>query len=180
MFKFIRTGLGALLLISFLWAGVAVAGLPASEEEFLKRHASEAKNAESALQLWFEGVYLYMQGGDQATLGEKILLTMTKGMTDEWKTKAGFSRFAERLKTEQHIFRSYAKGSSPANGYSMDPSSFELDMVKSVQDGDNWVISLQSSGADSPRKVTLTKDDTGLWKVVKFDSVYVGIRPSEK
>ena len=163
----------ALLLV----AGAAAAEPPASEEAFKKRMAEEAQTPEGALQLWFEGLYLYMEGED---LGDTMLQEMTQAFEAGWQKKNTARRFAERLKTQQEIFRSYAKGAKPENGYTMDPKNFELDIVRSEEDSDGWLIGLKSGGADSPRLIYFAKDEEdGLWRVRKFDSIYVGVKRAE-
>ncbi len=175
--------LGVMLAVSLvaLVASSAFAGLPTSEDDFAARVKEEAKTPEGALQLWFEGVFLYMKN-DTRALGKKVLVTMTHNLGADFESKNTSARFIERMKQQQEIFRSYAQGSSPSNGYKMNPESFNLDVVKSEADphGRGWNISLQSSGADRPRIVTLVQDEaSGLWKVMKFDSLYVGIRKAE-
>jgi hypothetical protein len=153
------------------------------EQPIVGMHAERGDTPEGALHLWFEAVFLYM---DEATRdqGREALTDLTIPFKDEpgWETLPSNRIFVERLQdpAHAHIFRSYAVGTSPANGYAMDPGDFELAVEDSSEDahGRGHRVLLRSSGADSPRPVYMKRSTTtGLWYVSEFGNVYVGIRP---
>ncbi len=150
---------------------------------WLARHAELGRTPDGALQLWFEGAFLY---ADPATrdLGRRVLehLTLPFKGDPTWDERPSNQLFASRLRdpAHHHIFRSYARGATPANGYAVDPAAFELRVRSSRADGHGrgWRVLLESSGADSPRPVYLRQgSDSGLWFVDGFANVYVGVRP---
>ena len=85
--------------------------------------------------------------------------------------------FVERMKDPNYnfVFRSFAKGPSPENSYSMDPDNFELNILK-IRDSEGYKkIDLRSSGADNQRTVWLLNHD-GLWYVHTNGGLYAMIR----
>lgn len=154
-----------------------------SFEEIKARHEQSGADPAAALKCWFEGLFLYL---DEATRdeGREALqhLTIPFKKDDQWDRRPSNMTFTSRLKDARHhhIFRSYAKGTAPDNGYKMDPASFELAVEKSHEDahGRGWTVALRSSGADSARPVYMKKSTkTGLYFVDKHANVYVGVRP---
>jgi len=74
---------------------------------------------------------------------------------------------------------SYISGSSPENGYDVKlPYTFEF--MSNPSSGDvasgTYKIFVKCSGADSPRPITLKKNNRGLWKVSEYSSILVGIK----
>ena len=83
----------------------------------------------------------------------------------------------ERLRDPemQHIFRSFAAGTSPENDYRMSPDNFNLVVVNKLQEQGYLRFFLQSSGADSPRPVWVKEFD-GLWYTINNAGTYVEVR----
>ncbi len=174
-----RLLLSAILGLALVLA--AGASLPTTVEELKERHAAQASTPEAALKLWFDSVFATMnrETGEEgaAMLG---YLTIPYKDSPQWYRQSSARTFVERIKERPHIFRSYAKGSSPTNGYAMDPNNYELEVVSCMADssGRGWAVVIRSSGADSPRPVYLKKSDqTGLYYVDTFSNVYVDVRP---
>jgi hypothetical protein len=151
-------------------------------EVWKQRHAEEGKTPEGAIKLWFDALYLSL---DPATrqLGRDLLqyLTIPLRDDDQWHRRPSNQTFVSRLDDHRyhHIFRSYAEGATPENGYSLDPTSYSLQIAGSERDkyGRGWKILLVSSGADNPRPVYLKQSTTSdLWYVNSYANVYVGIR----
>jgi hypothetical protein len=151
-------------------------------EVWKQRHAEDGKTPEGAIKLWFDALYLSL---DPATrqLGRDLLqyLTIPLKDDDQWHRRPSNQTFVARLDDPRyhHIFRSYAEGATPENGYSHDPTSYTLQIKGSERDqyGRGWKILLVSSGADNPRPVYLKQSTTSdLWYVSSYANVYVGIR----
>lgn len=154
-------------------------------QPWLARHAELGTTPDGALKLWFEGLFLYSDPASR-DLGRRVLQHLTLPFKDDptWDERPSNLLFAGRLRDPafSHIFRSYAKGATPANGYAMDPVAFELEIRSSRSDahGRGWRVLLASSGADSPRPVYLKQSSqSGLWFVDGFANVYVGVRPPQ-
>ncbi len=96
-----------------------------------------------------------------------------------WDDLTTAQTFVRNLDGEAWIFRSYAVGTSPENGYAMNPADFELNLDRIEPGGtggqDVW---LRSSGADSPRRIYLKRGtQDGLYYLEHFGNLYVDVRP---
>lgn len=85
----------------------------------------------------------------------------------------------KRMNSKPYLPLSYISGTSPEGGYippsgtwiissSTNPHSYIAD--------DTVKVFIQCSGADTPRPVTLKRNNRGIWKVKEFSSLFVGIR----
>lgn len=88
---------------------------------------------------------------------------------------------------EQHpyLIASYLPGSSSSNGYlpNSAPYSFTItaNRFSGTEESGQRKLFIPSSGADTPRPVTLKKNAKGVWKAHEFSSLLVGIKkPASK
>ena len=168
-----------LLTVSFLVHGEAHARLPRDFQEFKARFEKEARTEQGAVKLFFEAIYSYL---DPATRSEASKM-LRYALYDAQPIERAHTRavFVERMKNEnqQHIFRSYAAGATPANNYSMSPGDFELEFVRrEVHPNGDVTLYITCNGSDSPRPISLTKID-GSWHIREFSSIYTQIRPPQ-
>jgi hypothetical protein len=159
---------------------------PTSVEEFDKRYAEEGKTPEGALKLWFDGIFLYHDKGTRP-LGVHILTETTAEFAgaSDWEGRSSAATFVTRMRNaaDMQIFRSYAKGATPDNNYAIDLKSYELNIMSSGADqySEEHAVRLISGGADNPRTVHMSQNPkTGLWRVQRFSSVYLGVRKPTK
>ncbi len=152
-------------------------------DDWQERHSEQATTPEGAIKVWFDAIFLYLDP-ETRDLGRTLLQYSTVPLKDDdqWHKRPSFSIFLSRLEDESHhhIFRSYAKGATPENGYSMNPRDYELRIESSGKDthGRGWRLSLESGGADNPRPVYLRRSSKSeLYFVDGFVNVYLGIRP---
>jgi len=152
---------------------------PSAARPLLDAHQAHGDDPVQALTLWLRGARL---AGDQATnaAGEHVLTALTvDGVKDpDWLGRPSNATFHRRLTSHPHVFRSYFEGATPDNDYAA-PASAPLRIADHHAQGDDaYVIELVSSGADSPRRVTLkrSKQDER-WYVHRFANLYVDIRP---
>lgn len=173
------TSLVAILSLVCVFAFGAQAKLPEDMADYQNRYAKEATTPEGALKLWHEGLMLYQEPISRS-LGKKILVAITEGMPADFEKNAMHATFVNRVIEEPQIIRSYCAGTSPENAYKADPNNCELTITRSTEEYDGtWAIWLKSSGADSTRKVVLTKDGDH-WKILSYPGIYMGIRPAVK
>jgi hypothetical protein len=163
--------------------GVAAASgaqaLPRSVEEFRASVAQQGKEPRQAARLFFDAVYVYLQ---DAALGGRLLAEIA---ADPNVDRPANRTFFERLKTMPHIFHSYARGTSPQNGYRIpDPSNYEIEITRvdnkpyTDRPPDEYVkVFVKSTGADSPRPITFRRMPDGVYKAHEFSSIYLGVRP---
>ncbi len=83
------------------------------------------------------------------------------------------------INKDRKLPNSYIKGSSPENNYKVKlPYTFEF--MSNPSSGDaatgTYKIFVKCSGADSPRPISLQKNNRGYWKATSWSSVLVGIK----
>jgi hypothetical protein len=84
-------------------------------------------------------------------------------------------------RAKPYIARSYLIGAAPDNGY-QPAEPFGVRWQPHAQpspSSDRVRVMLHSSGADTPRPVTLRKGSDGIWKVDEASSLFVGVRPPQ-
>jgi len=125
---------------------------------------------------WLQGLLMYLAGDKDA--GPAQMNSLMK------EPDPGLQTFHGTLDaTKAYIWRSYVKGATPENGYSVpDVKSFEVDTY--FQPGQAPTptstrigLFVRSSGADTARPVLLQKDDRGQWRLTDYSSLCVGVRP---
>lgn len=95
-----------------------------------------------------------------------------------WEGNQRHVIFIRRLKepSYHYIFRSFASGTSPENGYSMSPDDYRLVFSKKDQQQDYIRVFLRSSGADSDRRVWVKQYPDGFWYVINNSDTYAKVR----
>ena len=184
-------GVGRTVMVAAVTVGLACSGGAATgatpggvggsaDNPFVAQHREQGGTPEGALAVWLRAAIAAGQD-DAATraAGEEALgrLTVEFRTGPDWTTRPSARTFRERLRSHPHIFRSYFTGATPENGYRAEDGA-ALNVAGTRQEGDGVVrVNLVSSGADSPRGVTLEphKQD-GRYYVHRFSNVYVDIR----
>jgi hypothetical protein len=167
------------VVLTVLIATASHAALPQSLEEYQQRIQAQCTDPKATAKLFFEAVYVYL--GGNKTLGEQLITEIVKDKN--WKRTTSY--FVTSMANQPYIYYSYAKGTSPENGYKMDPNNFELVFegnvnykpYADVEEGQAAKLFVRSSGADMPRPMTFERNRAGLYKVSEFSSICVGVRP---
>ncbi len=143
-----------------------------------RAHQAQA-TPEGALKMFFDAMFCYMNPCTRDEGRQMLASIMHAG--ESWDRLPSNQTFVSRLKDESyhHIFRSFAKGSSPQNGYAMDADDYELCITSQRPESDYLRVMLQSSGADAPRATWVKQYPDGKWYVINNAGVYVGVRPPE-
>jgi hypothetical protein len=168
-------GKTAVFLACFVLAAGSAMALPQTYKEFKARYQTEARTPQGALKMHFEAIFAYLNKETRAEASKMIRYSMYLPMPLEQSRNN--VTFVERMKDPGYnfVFRSFAKGTSPENSYSMDPDNFQLDILK-IRDSEGYKkIDLHSSGADSMRTVWLLNHD-GLWYVHTNGALYAMVR----
>ncbi|MBQ7264400.1 MAG: hypothetical protein IJR14_11880 [Synergistaceae bacterium] len=156
--------------------GAAQARLPRTYAEFKERYATEGKTPRGAVKMYFEAVYAYLDPQLREEASKMVRYALHSDRPIE--RSQNYATFAERLRDPSyaHIFRSFAKGTSPEDDYAMSPDDFELMFEDAWEDPGGYLrVALRSSGADSPRTIQV-KDYDGLWYVINNAGTYVEVR----
>lgn len=176
----VLSGIAACACAVCMFVGSASAKLPENMDEFNAMYAAEAKTPEGAVKLWLEAAFLYQ---DSATrnLGRNMLIKVMKNLPQDFERSSVHATMVDRIKNQPEIQRSFCAGSSPENNYKADPNNCELTISKSQEGREDgyWNVFLVSSGADSPRQVTLVKEGEH-WLVWSAPALFMGIRPAKK
>ena len=151
-------------------------GLPANYAEFRDRCQTACQSPYGAAKMYFDAVFCYMDSRTRSEGSKMLRFIMHE--KQGWERSPNFSMFAQRMRDpkQQHIFRSFAEGTSPENDYSMDPNNYQLMMGELVEDAGYLRLFLYSSGADSPRPIWVKQFDDGLWYIINVVSTYAGVR----
>ena len=158
------------------WAANAGSGgLPRDYQEFKARYQTEGRTMEGAAHLYFEAVFAYMNEATRAEASKMIRYAMYLSVPLE--QSYNYATFVDRLKDPdyQHIFRSFAVGTSPENSYAMSPDNFTLNILSKRKESDFFHLVMKSSGADNPRSVWMQEHD-GLWYMINNAATYASVR----
>ena len=175
-----RTCCLMVLFLSAAWAVQCEGALPRTALEFETRYRQEGTTPEAAAKLFFDGIFAYM---DRSTRAEgRKMLALAMDERPDWDGRATMKLFADRMKSPKtaHIFRSYARGAVPENGYAMDPDNYELVIERAVEGHPKGLqLYLRSGGADYPRVIYM-KEVNGFWFIADGSTVKVEVRPPRK
>lgn len=146
-------------------------------QAFQTRYRQHATTPEGALKLYFDAVFCYLPESTRPEASKMLRHAMHSDLPIE--RSPVYATFVQRLRdpASHHIFRSFAQGASPDNGYSMSLQDFKLTVLDQRQEADYTKVFLQSMGADNPRPVWVKQFDDGLWYTINNASTYVQVRP---
>ena len=151
-------------------------GLPRNYAEFRDRCQVACQSPYGAAKMYFDAVFCYMDVRTRSE-GSKMLRFIMHEKAG-WEKSPNFSTLVQRMRDpkHQHIFRSFAEGTSPENDYSMNPNNYRLMMGELVEEPGYLRLFLYSSGADSARPIWVKQFDDGLWYVINVVGTYSGVR----
>ncbi len=131
---------------------------------------------EGAVKMYFDGVYSYMNPKTRNE-GQKMLRYILREDAD-WDTKPSMNTFVSRMKdpNQHYIFKSFAKGSTPENGYLMDINNYELMFVNKAKETDYTRVMIKSSGSDTDKGVWVKQFSDGNWHVINNANLYGNVR----
>ena len=151
-------------------------GLPSTYADFKERCHTVAVTPEGAVKMYFDAVFCYLDP-NRRTEASKMLRYIMHADAN-WEGNQRYVTFIRRLKepSYHYIFRSFASGTSPENGYSMSPDDYRLVFSKKDQQQDYIRVFLRSSGADSDRRVWVKQYPDGFWYVINNSDTYAKVR----
>ncbi|MDF1667734.1 MAG: hypothetical protein P1V97_38715 [Planctomycetota bacterium] len=162
---------------------ITIKAMPKTNEEFVKLRDSTATTPEGGAAMFVLAMMAWEKDKD---VGEPFFtIALDKGQLK--KGKGGYKGYApgnsamfliKRIDGKKVFSKSYLDGTSPKKGYAAKaPFKFKFmrNKYSKLSNGDIKVF-VYCSGADSPRPCRLRKNNRGLWKVVEFSSLVVGMR----
>lgn len=163
---------------------VSVDKLPATVDEFITFRNNIATTPEGGATVFLTALKIYVENEE---LGKQCLvISVDQGSLKEGETYKGFSLLdgdmqliKSQMEKDKNIPNSYIKGSSTENAYKV-KLPYVYEYKSNTYSGDKvngpFKIYVKSSGADSPRPLSLKPNDKGIWKVTVWSSVLVGIK----
>jgi Domain of unknown function (DUF6935) len=160
------------------FSSIFVGTRPPAQEEVLDESVPESKEPPGAVRHWLIGILKYLGGDKEA--GLKQMNAVMKEKVAENNLRYAFH---DALSAEKaYIWRSYAKGAAPDNGYKVDDVT-AIQIETYFQPGEAPTATskqirmfVKSSGADSARPIRLERDSRGEWRVIEYSSLCVGVR----
>ena len=151
-------------------------GLPSTYADFKERCHTVAVTPEGAVKMYFDAVFCYFDPSRRTEASKMLRYIMHADAN--WEKKQKYVTFARRLKDPacHYIFRSFASGTSPQNGYRMSPENYSLVFSGKSNEADYVRVFLISSGSDSRRIVWVKQYQDGLWYVINNADTYLKVR----
>lgn len=166
---------------------VAIPSLPTSVDEFLDLRDRVAASPEGGAAMMVVALLVFAEEEKlgQACLacavGSSRLVEGTEGYKGLQLTNASLGRIRTQILDREHLPRSYICGAEPENGYELGSPPYAVECLRNPHSGDpasgKCKVFVVSSGADSPRPVTVAANDRGIWKALEWSSLLVGVRP---
>lgn len=162
---------------------ITIKAMPKTNEEFVKLRNAQATTPEGGAAMFLLAMLAWEKDKD---LGEPFFtIALDKGQLK--KGKGGYKGYApgnsamfliKRIDGKKVFPKAYVKGTTTKAGYAAKaPFTFKFMRNKhSKQTNGDIKVYVYCSGADTPRPVRLRKNNRGLWKVVEFSSLVVGMK----
>ena len=151
-------------------------GLPSTFSEFKQRCRNVATSPEGAAKMYFDAVFCYLEPQRRAEASKMLRYIMHADAG--WESSQHYATFVQRMRNSSthYIFRSFAAGTSPENGYRMSPQNYQLVYSGKSYEPDYVRVFLISSGSDSRRMLWVKQYDDGLWYVINNADSYMKVR----
>lgn len=173
----------AVVGLAALWtAAPAHAELPDTLDEFKEYHAEIATTPEGAAKALLDAMFVY-RDEDTRDEGRKMVAYIWIQYKDDntWDKKPSNHTMVNRILEKPEILNGYANGTTPENGYEMDPNDYEITIDKKdkAPEGDLGLrLYLHHNGADSGKPIYFKQSTKSeLWYVASLSSLYSGVRP---
>jgi hypothetical protein len=167
---------------------VTVDKIPASLEEFIVLRDRLAVTPQGGATIMIIACIIYTQDSE---LGEKCLVIaiandlLMKGQTYKgyalsYKDKKFIQKRIGRDSKESYIPRSYVTGTTLEQEYRLPQGKLTFEYLYNQFSGDMeqgmFKVFVRCSGADSPRPISLTRNNKGIWKAWGWHSLLVTVK----
>ena len=97
-----------------------------------------------------------------------------------WQLSNGdLQRVQFQVQGKSYLPRSYIEGAMPENGYTLAGPPYVVTCSDNPYSGDinsgTYKVFVTCSGANSPRPITLKRNNRGFWKASEWSSLLVGV-----
>lgn len=164
---------------------ISIEEIPTDLDQFLELRDEIAQTPQGGAAMFVVSMLLYEQDPELGMKAFTISLDRQKLYKDNngYKGYMPDRTFQNNVKSyfapRMYIGRSYILGTSPEKGYRLAESPHNMQFstnIHSEQPDGSMRVFIKSSGADSPRPVTLKKNNRGIWKVSNYSSLFMGMR----
>lgn len=166
---------------------IEIPSIPTSVEGFLALRDELATTPHGGAAALVAALLVY---AEDAELGEACMTLavdrerLTSGVRGHkgWQLpNATLQRLRAQFQGREYLPRSYIAGATPENAYHIGAPPFAITCTMGPYSGDpnsgTCKVFVASSGAASPRPVTLEVNDRGIWKASEWSSLIVGVQP---
>jgi hypothetical protein len=166
---------------------VQIDALPHSIEEFLALRDEVAKEPQGGAAMMVVALFTYVE--DEMLGRQCLAIAASRERLEEgpkgykgWQLRASDVWLLHtQIKGKDYVLKSYVKGTSPENGYELPAPPYEFTFNENPHSGDpgmgTYKVFITSSGASSPRPVTVKRNDEGIWKAYEWSTLIVGVEP---
>ncbi|MBN1934885.1 MAG: hypothetical protein JW934_09480 [Anaerolineae bacterium] len=166
---------------------VEIPQLPQTVDEFVVLRDRVAQTPQGGAAMLVVALLAYAD--DEALGCECLAVAVDRGNLQEgpkgyrgWQLPDNtLKRVGLQIDGKEYLPRSYIKGATPANGYALPAPPYVIECSDNPYSGDlesgQYKVFVACSGADSPRPVTLKRNDKGFWKASEWSSLIVGVKP---
>ena len=166
---------------------VEVEGLPSSIESFVELRDRMADKPQGAAAAMVVALMVYAEDDE---LGKQCLAAAAHperrqdgsgGYQGQTLRPSDWNLIKSQIGSSPHIPRSYVKGTAPERGYQLPASPYVFEFSDNLHSGDSqagpYKVFIECSGADTPRPVTVARDDQGAWRAREWSTLIVGVEP---
>jgi hypothetical protein len=162
---------------------VLVKAIPVSIDDFNELTAEMPNTPEAAAARMVLALTLYcadQSAGEIALAGVVHPDQLAPGSGESKLSKRSLDLIKNQVGGKPHHMHSYFTGTSPEQGYQLPEPPYSLEFTTNPHSGraeeGRIKLFVKSSGADSPRPITVQTDSSGTWKAAEWSSLLSGIR----
>lgn len=161
--------------------------VPSDMEEFIALRNDLATTPEGGAAVFIAAMMMYTEDealGMQAftvALDQARLVEGGKGIYMGFSPAPGVQQDIRNYygKHKDHLANAYIVGTTHKNNYLLPAAPYKMEFSRnkySEQTDGAIRLFIKCNGADSPRPITLKKNNRGIWKVTNYSSLFVGVR----
>ena len=171
---------------------IAVNEVPSSLPEFIELRDKLAQTPEGGAVVMVLALYLYAQAPESELANHALTISVDRSRLREvpngykgWGILAiDFQRIQRQLRDKAWTPQSYFVGTDPQTRYQLPDPPYQFEISDNPHSGDPdsgvYKVFVRSSGAASPRPITLKRNNRGVWKALEWSSLVMGVVPPKK
>lgn len=188
MLKFLLISLFFISTLNLIHAQtIKITKIPTTVEEFVILRNQNAQSPEGGAAMFLLALKIYTHNPE---LGKQcFVVSVDRELLREGTVYKGYKIFntdmnliKNQMNTNKLIPNSYIKGSTTNNNYTVElPYVYQFSDNRYSGDKSKGIYKLfvACSGANTPRPISLKRNNRGIWKVRNWSSVLVGIAKPE-